>query len=208
MNYPIPLTAQVAASDDQYRPVQTFIPLFMMAALLAFGTIIFLFSKLATRLRKSRDLDKTRFESLKRHDLESTVGHSSVTCCGTVEDLKKLNLYTPSAIFETEVEEIAKHHSRLISYDAYDIAPARRSSSIFITRFDSVPSPARVLLCPGSPRRASIPVVWNNSRSRWGDETRLGSRHSPHGRPATSPMQRPKEPPAAKTLRRSVTPGF
>ncbi|KAH7341567.1 hypothetical protein B0J17DRAFT_647119 [Rhizoctonia solani] len=93
-----------------------------------------------------------------------------------------------------------------------DITPTRRSSSsIYLTRSDSLPLPSRARLYPPSPRRASIPTMWSNPRSRWADENRLG----PHGqrriqypssRPVTSPVQRPKELIAPQVLRRSVTP--
>ncbi|KDN48754.1 hypothetical protein RSAG8_02741, partial [Rhizoctonia solani AG-8 WAC10335] len=211
MDTPVSLVAQVAVSGGQPRPARAFIPLFIVAALLALGILVYITFKLFPRFRQFRD--EKRSESLKQ-DLESVAGHSSVTCCGTVQESKEHKIRPPPITFEAEVEEVAKHHARLISRDVFasspsmDISPARRSSSIFITRNDSLPLPSRALLYPPSPRRASIPAMWSDPRSRWADENRLGPQGKiryPSYRPATSPVQQPKELVAPELLRRSIT---
>ncbi|CAE6477929.1 hypothetical protein ACGC1H_002705 [Rhizoctonia solani] len=216
MDSPVSLVARAAVSDSQTRPLRTFIPLFIVAALLVLGIIVYITFKLVTRLQKSTGRGEKHSENLEQlEDLESAAGHSSVTCCGTVEESKELKPRSPPITFEAEVEEIAKHHDHLIPYNVdvfarspiTEIIPARRSSSIFITRSDSLPLPARAHLQPPSPRRASIPATWSNPRSRWADENRLGSQGKvryPSYRPATSPVQKPKGL-APEPLRRSIT---
>ncbi|CAE6537398.1 unnamed protein product [Rhizoctonia solani] len=216
MNTSASLVARVAASASQPRSLRAFIPLFIVAGLLALAIFGYVAFKLFNGLLKFRD--EKRSESLKQ-ELESGAGHSSVTCCGTVKESKDLKLYPPPITFEAEIEEIAKYHARLsrLSHDMFvlspspstDISPARRSSSIFITRSDSLPLPSRALLYPPSPRRASIPAMWSDPRSRWADENRLGCQgriRYPSHRPATSPVQEPKELIAPELLRRSITP--
>ncbi|KDN48755.1 hypothetical protein RSAG8_02742, partial [Rhizoctonia solani AG-8 WAC10335] len=216
MDAPVSLVARVAVSGGQPRPARAFIPLFIVAALLALGILVYITFKLFPRFRQFRD--EKRSESLKQ-DLESAAGHSSVTCCGTVQESKEHKIRPPPITFkgfkfEAEVEEVAKHHARLISRDVFasspsmDISPARRSSSIFITRSDSLSLPRRALLYPSSPRRASIPAMWSDPRSRWVDENRLGPQGKiryPSYRPATSPVQQPKELVTPELLRRSIT---
>ncbi|CAE6465798.1 unnamed protein product [Rhizoctonia solani] len=216
MDSPVSLVAQVAVSDGQPRPLRSFIPLRIVAALLVLGIIVYITFKLVARIRKSTGRGENHSENLEQlEDLESTAGHSSVTCCGTVEESKELKSRSPSIAFEAEVEEIAKYHDNLLFYNVdlfarspvTEITPARRSSSIFITRSDLLPLPARAHLQPPSPRRAPIPATWSDPCSRWADQTRLGPQRKvryPSYRPATSPVQEPKEL-APELLRRSNT---
>ncbi|KAG8733870.1 hypothetical protein FRC11_001080 [Ceratobasidium sp. 423] len=214
MNTSVLSVARAAASVSQPRSLRDFIPLFIVAGLLVLGIVGYIVFKLFNRLRKFGD--EKRSESLKQ-ELESGAGHSSVTCCGIVIESKGLKL-RPPITFESEVEEIAKYHTRLsrLSHDMFalapspstDISPARRSSSIFITRSDSLPLPSRAFLYPPSPRRGSIPAMWSNSRSRWADQNRLGPQGEiryPSRRPVTSPVQQSKEF-APELLRRSIIP--
>ncbi|KAF8733974.1 hypothetical protein RHS02_07174, partial [Rhizoctonia solani] len=210
MSTAAPLVARVVVPDSQPRSPRVFIPLFIVSGLLVCGITVYLVFKLFFRLQKLRD--EKRSESLKQ-ELESGIDHSSVTCCGTVEKSKDLKL--PLATFESEVEEIANHHA-ILSYDMFppspstDISPARRSSSIFFFRSESLPPPARALLYPPSPRRASIPALWSNPRSKWTDENQggySGKARYPSNRPATSPLQISGErlPEENLQARRSVT---
>ncbi|KAF8674201.1 HOOK protein [Rhizoctonia solani] len=210
MSTAAPLVARVVVPDSQPRSPRVFIPLFIVSGLLVCGITVYLVFKLFFRLQKLRD--EKRSESLKQ-ELESGIDHSSVTCCGTIEKSKDLKL--PLATFESEVEEIANHHA-ILSYDMFppspstDISPARRSSSIFFFRSESLPPPARALLYPPSPRRASIPALWSNPRSKWTDENQggySGKARYPSNRPATSPLQISGErlPEENLQARRSVT---
>ncbi|CEL55617.1 hypothetical protein RSOLAG1IB_01629 [Rhizoctonia solani AG-1 IB] len=210
MSSPTSLAAR--AVDSQPRSPQVFIPLFIVAGLLVSGISVYVIVKLFARIRKLRE--EERLENLKQ-ELESGAGHSSVTCCGTAEDSKSSKFI--QAAFDSEVEEIVNHHG-LSSHGMFefppspstDISPARRSSSIFFFRSESLPLPNRALLRPSSSRRASIPVLWNNPRSRWADENHAGYQGKPSHRPATSPFQKPKGLSSSELVqaRRSITPMF
>ncbi|KAJ1307750.1 hypothetical protein OPQ81_001837 [Rhizoctonia solani] len=213
MNTPLSLIAPVAAPRSQPYSLQVFIPLFIVAALLFLGAIGYIVFKLFTRRRKLRNEKDSK--SLEQ-ELESGTSHSSVTYCGTVQDSKELKSRPPPITFETEIEEIAKYYARL-SYDMFtpsprmdiDIFSTNRSSSIFITRSHSLPPPSRALLYSPSPRRASIPAIWSNPRSRWAHENRLdfqGENRYQSCRPTTSPVQQPKRFVTSEIFRRSITP--